>query len=205
MKALTALFTLLSIPLMFMNFFGGIVSGIWLACLGEWRIIGIGLLVGLFGTFPISIALMPTLLFALPTAKLIERGNFGLGIVLAFPAALYTVAVMAGWCYLVFSVAFSLAADRHSIPILLWSYGVATGPWTYMASKEDRGGEGGASTMYAFFISLAYLLMVLMRLIGGADFATCFTALIVVMVIALVFQFAVTVSAFSAARQTLHE
>ena len=75
MKALTALFTLVAIPLMLMNFCGGLVSGIWLAFFGEWRIIINGLLVGWFSTFAISIALIPSLLFALPTAKLIERGN----------------------------------------------------------------------------------------------------------------------------------
>ena len=205
MQGLTALIAAFSISLMLMNLFGGIVSGVWLACLGEWKILGIGLLVGSFAAFPISIALMPAILFALPSAKLIERGKIRLGIVLSAPATLYTVAVMAAWCYLVFSVAFGLAAERHPIPILLWSYGVATGPWAYMASKEDRGSEAGASTMYVFFISLAYLLMVAMRLIGDAEFWTCFTALIVVMLLALVFQFIMTVAALRAVRQTLHE
>ena len=35
MKALMALVTALSIPLMILNMLGGIVSGIWLAILGE--------------------------------------------------------------------------------------------------------------------------------------------------------------------------
>ena len=203
MKAFIVLLTLLSIPIALMNFFGGIISVIWLASLGEWRIMGIGLLIGLFGTFFISVALMPTLLFALPSAKLIERGNIPIGVTLAIPSTLYTAAVMAGWCYLVFKFAFGLAAERHSIPILLWSYGVATGPWTYMAFKEDRGSASGASTMYAFFISIACLLMVLLRLIGGAEFSTCFTALIVVMVVAVVFHFALTIFAFSTSGKTL--
>lgn len=201
MKALWTLFALLSIPLMLMNVFGGIVSGIWLAFLGEWRLIFIGLLVAVSGTLPISIALLPSILFALPAAKLVERGYMALAVVLTVPSALYTVAVMSGWCYLVFSAAFTFAAERHAVPILLWSYGVATGPWTYMASKEDRGAEEpGVSTLYAFFISLAYLLMIFIRLFGGADFATCFTGLIVVMGVALLCQFIFMVSSFSAAR-----
>jgi hypothetical protein len=194
--ALTGLFTLILVPLMLMNIFGGIVSGVWLVCVGEWRIVGVGLLVGLFGVVPISIAIMPSLLFAVPAANLIERGSILLGVVLGIPATLYTVAVMAGWSYLVFSVAFSLAAERQSIPILLWSYGVAAFPWSYMASEENRASEGGSSTMYAFFVSLAYLLMVLLRIIGGAGFSTCVTALLVVMVIGVLFQFVVVVASY---------
>ena len=198
-----ALSTLLAIPLMLMNFLGGILSGIWLAFIGEFSIIGIGLLVGLFGRFPIYIALMPGFLFPLLIAKLIKRDHhIRLGIILSIPATLFTVMVMVGWCYLVFSLAFTLAAERHPIPILLWSYSVATSPWSYMAFEDQRLGKGEASAMYSYFVSLAYLLMVLMRLIGGADFSTCFTALIAVMCVAIII---VTVSSLSAARKTFYK
>jgi len=197
-----ALSTLLAIPLMLMNFLGGILSGIWLAFIGEFSIIGIGLLVGLFGRFPIYIALMPGFLFPLLIAKLIKRDHhIRLGIILSIPATLFTVMVMVGWCYLVFSSAFTLAAERHPIPILLWSYSVATSPWSYMAFEDERLGKVEASTTYSntYFISLAYLLMVPMRLIGGADLTTCFTALIAVIGVGEIISYG---SSFIVSRQT---
>ena len=58
MKALEKLTSLLALIFMPLNALGGIVSGIWLAFLGEWRAIGLGLLFGLGGAFIIGIAMM---------------------------------------------------------------------------------------------------------------------------------------------------
>jgi hypothetical protein len=41
MRTLSGLFTAFSIPLIILNMLGGIVSGIWLAVLGEWGDIGL--------------------------------------------------------------------------------------------------------------------------------------------------------------------
>jgi hypothetical protein len=42
MQAFLALIVVLSAPLWFLNMFGGIISGVWLAILGEWGSIGYG-------------------------------------------------------------------------------------------------------------------------------------------------------------------
>ena len=44
MKRLTGLIAALTIPLMILNMLGGIVSGIWLAILGDWGTFGLGIL-----------------------------------------------------------------------------------------------------------------------------------------------------------------
>jgi hypothetical protein len=75
MKALVGLISALSIPLMLLNMLGGIVSGIWLAILGEWGAVGAGVL-GLFvSTSLLGFALMPGLLFAVPAAYCLEKGK----------------------------------------------------------------------------------------------------------------------------------
>ena len=57
MKALLALFSALALFFMVLNTLGGLVSGIWLAVLGEWWAIGFGLF-GVFGSsFLIAVAL----------------------------------------------------------------------------------------------------------------------------------------------------
>lgn len=177
-------------PIVFMNLLGGIVSGIWLAILGEWAVIGAGLLAAIGGTLPISFALMPVMLLALPMAKLVERGRLGLGMIFAIPVSVYTIFIMSAWCYLVFLAAFRVADERHAIPVLLWSYGAATGPWTYMASKEAQGGDGGSSAVSVFFITFGYLIMIASRLILGASFQACITAFAVVMLLLFAYQIA---------------
>ena len=43
MKALMGLIAALSAPIMILNVLGGIVSGIWLAILGQWGTVGLGI------------------------------------------------------------------------------------------------------------------------------------------------------------------
>ena len=68
---LLAVFTL---PFMILNLTGGIVAGIWLAVLGEWWAIGLG--VGLFfvSSFGLALALMPSFVVAWPAAYLYSKG-----------------------------------------------------------------------------------------------------------------------------------
>ena len=67
--------TTLSVPIMFLNLLGGIISGIWLVILGEWSEIFRGILFMVVSGFVISIALMPSLLFAAPAALAIQKGK----------------------------------------------------------------------------------------------------------------------------------
>lgn len=58
----------LSVPIMILNLLGGIISGIWLAILGEWGEIIRGIIFMVVSGIAISFALMPSLLFAAPAA-----------------------------------------------------------------------------------------------------------------------------------------
>lgn len=189
MNAIFSILTLIGIPIMVMNLLGGIVSGVWLAFLGEWKAIGLGILSLFCATFIIGFALMPSLLFALPAAKVIEKGKIGMGMILGMPAALYTVGVMIAWCYVVFRIFDGMADESSRVPMLIWSYGVATGPWAYMAQKESQGDDGfNPSVMHTFFISTGYLLMIIMTLVFGAELGTAILGLCVVMAISFVGQ-----------------
>jgi len=185
MNAILSFITLLGIPIMMMNLLGGFVSGIWLAILGEWKAIGLGFLSIFCATFILGFALMPSLMFAVPAAKVIEKGKIGLGMVLGMPAALYTVGVMIAWCYAVFRGFDGMADDSSRIPMLIWSYGVATVPWAHM--KESQGGDGfNPSAIHTLFISIGYLLMIVMTLVFGAELATAIMGLCVVMLCSFV-------------------
>jgi hypothetical protein len=186
------LVTLVMVPLMLLNAFGGLVSGIWLAILGEWWALGYGLL-GLFSPFFLAIILMPGFIFLAPAGILFEKQRP----LLAFPLLLfgnaYTYAIITVWCILVFYV-FMHRADANTFwPLLIWSFGVALGPWTYMAQKEEQGGNGEASAMTVVFAQVAYVIMSLVLIFGRpalfdlamAFGAVMFLGLIIQVVVAL--------------------
>lgn len=156
-----AIIMVLMIPLIALNMLGGIGSGIWLAILGEWWAIGYGLL-GIFGSaFVLSFVLMPGVAFAGPAAMLAERGKTILALPFLFLSGLYTYAVVTVWCVLVFYFFMRHANHTNLWPLLIWSFGVATAPWSYMASKEAQGGSGAGSAFATFFCQVAYVAMCL--------------------------------------------
>ncbi len=187
---------------MLMNMLGGVVSGIWLIILHEWRPLIVGLLSLFFATFIISLALLPTYLLILPAGKLFERGHIILGSILAFPVSVYTTFIMAAWCHGIFNFFLDMSSPRTVIPMLLWSYGVAIGPWSYMAQRESEGSSGFQSaSLYVFFISIAYLVMIALYLFAGADRPARAAALSLIMLVALITQLSITISLLIAAHR----
>jgi len=162
MKVLTGLITALSIPLIILNLFGGIASGVWLAFLGDWAPIVVGILAIIFSTWVLSFILMPSILLMAPAALCAEKGKvFGF---LFFGALgnLYAISVITIWCCGVFIFFAKDATTSNLIPRLIWSYGVAMAPWMYMAQKEQHAGGGGlGSEVPTFFAQLAFVVAVI--------------------------------------------
>ena len=158
MKALTGLITALSIPLMILNMLGGIVAGIWLAILGDWTTIGAGILIFFVSTSILGFVIIPSILLAVPAALCAEKGKtFGL-VCFGALSSLYILTVITLWCCGILFFFVRDATASSLIPRLLWSYGLATGPWAYMAGKDVQGGgnEGFASMLATFLAQLAY-------------------------------------------------
>ena len=189
MGALLGLMKVLAVPLMILNMLGGIVSGIWLAILGEWGAIGYGIAALVISGLALSLVLMPGLLLAAPAAYFGEK-NMKAGVYFfGFLSSLYTVGVITVWCVAVLFF-FTKKADSSSIiPMLIWSYGVATGPWAWMAQKEQQGGDGFASIVATFFSQVGYIVMIVMVLFFRVTLMDVFIAFGVVMLVSLVLQF----------------
>ena len=173
---------LLMVPLMLLNFFGGIGSGIWLAILGEWWAIGYGV-AGLLSHGLLSIIMMLGLLLAGPAFVLIEKGKTFLAFPFLLLSRLYTHAVISAWCMFVFYFFMSRAGQDTFWPLLIWSYGVALGPWMYMAEQDLQGRAGDASAMILFFAQIAYIVVALVVVFGSAariDLAIIFGAIMLI-------------------------
>lgn len=189
METLTKLAAALTVPLGLLNMLGGIVAGIWLAILGEWGIIGYGLVALFVSGLGLGLAMAPGLLFAAPAAALHEKGNKLGFYFFGFLGALYTVLVLTAWCIAVLYFFVRQADTSSIIPVLLWSYGVATGPIAWMAQKEAQGGGGEGAMISTFFAQVGYVLVILAVLffrVSVVDVAILFGA---VMIIGLIFQF----------------
>lgn len=161
MKALGALlgtlFAALAIPFALLNMFSGIVAGVWLAILGEWSTIFLGLAILLIGTFAVSILLLPGMGLAAIGVAALDRGNKLVGWFCMLLASPWTYIVIIVWEVTIFFTFERRSTEANSIPIWLWSYGAATGVWTYMASREQQGGDGGGALAAAFGAQIAYM------------------------------------------------
>lgn len=163
MKALLIFITALSFPIMLLNILGGIVSGIWLAILGEWHFIIVGI-VGLFiSQFILAFAMMPGLLFMMPAAKFAETKHSILMYFFALLGSIYMFGVITVWLVAVMHYFLHDANAKNVIPLLLWSYGFAIGPLSYMASKE----RDESSAFHVFFAALAYISAGIWCLLGA--------------------------------------
>ena len=160
------LLSLVSLPIMLLNFAGGIVAGIWLIIQGHWGLPILAILISIGVTWIISIFLAPTILLAMPMTAIIEKRKFGFIYLLGGVSSLWTYAVMTAWCVGAFIVIISNWDGGSIWPYVLLGYSLATGPWTYMASKEGSNGVD-ATSIGTFFICLGSLAMLIATLIAG--------------------------------------
>lgn len=170
---------ILTVPIMFLNFAGGIVGGIWLAFLGEWKLIGIGIFLLFTSHWILSILMMPGIPIAGIAAHLFEKKH-PLGHLVGYLAQLYTNILIVGTCVLAFFICSSFyrgVIGFGYIPYLLWSWGMALGPWQFFASKEP---ENEFSAITLFSASVFYLLFL------SSIFVSPLLGLIIIAVFAVV-------------------
>lgn len=149
-----------SVPIMILNMAGGIVGGIWLVFLGEWRLIGIGILLLFTSHWILSILMIPSMPIAGIAVYFYEKNN-PLGHLFGFISQLYTNILIIGTCVFAFLLCSSFYSGEiglRYIPYLLWSWGMALGPWQFFASKEP---DNEFSAITLFSASVFYFLFLL--------------------------------------------
>ena len=132
----------------------GLVSGIWLLFLGEWKFVLGGLVSTLTSPFLLTLLFMPSIAIILFGAWLNQKKLILIGFPLIFLGGVFYQLIIVLWLGTVFlmSLSFAAVSDNH-IPILIYSYGVATAPLCYFASKEKT----SEANLAVFTASLAYL------------------------------------------------
>jgi hypothetical protein len=183
-----ALIAVLVLPLMLLNFLGGIVGAIWLMFLGEWGALGIALIATIFGAMVCGFALMPGMLVTAPAMLMYEKGGAAriASYPLMFVGLLWTFAVMSGWALFWFAYFLKRADASSLVPMLLIAFSVATGPWAYMAQKEAQSGNE-YSSITTFFLQIACAVILVMLAFAGAHPFTALVVFLVIMAIAFLF------------------
>jgi len=143
-----------AIPLLILNLVGGFAAVVWLAILGEWQGLIIWLVVMVAGARTCTLLILPGLLVTFPGLFLLGKGGIlkMLGFVMCMMDSFWTFFVMSIWAMVSFAgLGVANANSDAWFPYLLLAYSVATGPWAYMASKDDNDGDD----VIVFFLQIA--------------------------------------------------
>jgi hypothetical protein len=154
------IFNLGVIPLTVINVIGVIVSGIWLAFLGEWKAIGIGLGLVISSSLIFTIILIPGSVFKYLGGLVQEKGYTWTGFTIESVFSIYMSATVCITGYLCFYYYTSISTTETLIPLLIWSHGVATGIWgslTYKALNANNNIVGVSTFIHALTLSIGYI------------------------------------------------
>ena len=99
-------------------------------------------------------------------AMALERGNKFVGWFLILLASPWTYIVVIVWELVIFNMFGKRVTADNVIPMWLWSYGAATGVWSYLASQEllQSGDDGRVAAATAFGAQVAYIALAVCRI-----------------------------------------
>jgi hypothetical protein len=162
---------ILILPFMLLNILGVLAGAIWLAIIGQWSVLGIGLLSMFLSAPVIGFALMPGALLTMAAAPFLGTRLWFLGFPFLLAESIYSNAIISAWCFGVVVFFVQEAGADATLPALLWAYGVAISPLSYMTQKSE-GADGArfASGLITFAAQLAVVFMAIVVLAKGLDF-----------------------------------
>lgn len=174
--------TIFQIPVLLLNFFGFIVSAIWLLVIGEWKSVLLGGAISIFAPFFLGIATFPAAAFGLSGIYFAKKGiTIGLYF-FSFLSSIYIAVLITGWSGTITFYFLHNVPAKAFWPMLVWSYGVATSPWTYIAQKDGS----APSLVAAFFMQIAYIVMMI-SIAAGLDLPTSAQIFSIVMAVGVLF------------------
>lgn len=158
----------------------GIVPAVWLILEGGWVIVLIGILFGFVSMFLVFVVNLPSLLLTAPfmllSVKFAQKRNFSLSAFFYFISTLYPSIVISFWSIYIMATALNFAEDFSLLPLLLWSYIVALGPWM-------RGvGQGTSNSLISItvFACISYLISIVILLLGFPPYFVTWTFILVI-------------------------
>lgn len=146
------------------NFFSGIISGIWLAFLGDWAVIFYGLFLSFAMPFAYTIIALPTMAILPLILKAVEKKSKFFTVLLGLVNVLYSNGIIVAWTYFVFAEFTKNASGLMAIPFILWGYSTVIAPLAYMAKGESPDNTG--TFLGIFLAQVGYLLAIIFWALG---------------------------------------
>lgn len=201
MEAFGRFIGVVMVPIMLLNTFGGIFSGIWLAVLGEWWAVGAGIFAIFVTHFILGFAFLPAMLLMLPAAGFLEKNRLAMAMPFLALSQLYHVAIIVFWCVMVLLFFLERATASSFIPLLIWSYGVALGPLMFLASKESEGGAGEGALFMTFFTQVAFIVTMISLFLFPMSVLGVILLMSGILLIGATFQFALAIHVHNATQR----
>jgi hypothetical protein len=196
------LFTIISA---YIGLFGGVVGAIWLAILGEWKIIVFGILGLVIGKHLIAFALVPSNLLLLHGSQQFEKEQKVVGILYALIAGMCSSTLLALWCLSVlFLCLMKGVASDSFLPAIIFSYTVAISPLASILKAQAQSelrtnGHINNLPMQLFgFLQLAYLISIVLIYFYKLNFSIAVFTFIIIMSFSTLLQ---GVKAFTLAKE----
>jgi hypothetical protein len=165
-----AALALLSFPFMILNTLGVLDGAVWLAILGQRSVLLVGVLSMLFSTSVAGFALMPGFLISMAAAPFLGKRLWLLGFPFLLAGSIYSEAIVGAWCFGVVAFFVVKAGTGATLPALLWAYGVAITPLSYMAHRSAGPNDlGFADVLITLAAQVAVVLMGIDVLANGLD------------------------------------
>ena len=146
------------LPIMVLNFSGEIGGGIWLIFLGQWKLVLCAFLFALFVPYAylivglIQMPILPLLIYAK------EKNKKFLALSAGFISTLIGYAAILGYVFIILDkvILFSESKHLNIFALFLFGYGIATAPFSYMASKD--GPDALGSFLGVFVAQISYII-----------------------------------------------
>jgi MFS family permease len=182
------------------NFFAGIISGIWLAFLGNWSVIFYGLFLSFAMPFAYTLVSLPTMAIMPLLIKAVEKKSKFFTVFLGLINVLYSNGIMVAWIYFVFVEFTKNANGIIAIPFILWGYSTVIAPLAYMAKGEAPDNTG---TSLGIFLAQSGYVLAIIGWFFGFPYSSILIVLILLAIAFSLFTISIVIKSFDQDQEAL--
>ncbi|MBD3382465.1 MAG: hypothetical protein GF404_09740 [candidate division Zixibacteria bacterium] len=149
------------------NLVSGPIGGIWLILVGEWRLVILGIVLGIGMPLMYSIIHVPLMGLTYLSTTFAKKGKIKSGTAMYFINMIIEYLIIGAWISGVFLFYINSASIGNEIPYMIFVYSVAIGPLAFMSSKDSD--RSIANAIAILLAQTCYIACVILHVVRGAD------------------------------------
>lgn len=177
MNIISKIIIILSSSIVIIDTTAFIVGGVWLAYDGVWSAIGFGLFGSIIIAICLSIIMSMSAILLVPSMYFYKNNLKLLYYLSLIPFIVAAAVVMSLFYIAVFNQFYEYIPRTHPIPILLWSYSIATGVLGMIGSNSTNDEKFGYG-MFVLFSKLAFIAFTLSVFFGMSKLSALTTSIV---------------------------